>query len=211
MMTALTTLGVLCLGLICLVPSIGLTVDLYQKPQPTKILKNGKRELKINRVIYWDYLIILLPASLLGIAFLSPDLKEKAASLKILGIGYMVLVLSPYNRRIDIPKVNLLVAVTCVILALIAYALTRSEVSSDYHLYVNSETLFFPALAYTYLMLARQLINHFFSTYPLTLDKSFRIGHFSYRYNRRANILDLIWTLFNIIVVPFMIYSIIAK
>jgi hypothetical protein len=210
-MTALTTLGVLCLGLLCLAPSIGLTVDLYQKPRPTKILKNGKRELKINRVTYWDYLIILLPVCLLGIAFLSPDLKEKAASLKILGIGYMVLVLSPYNRRIDIPKVNLLVAVTCVILALIAYALTRSEVSSDYHLYVNSETLFFPALAYTYLMLARQLINHFFSTYPLTLDKSFRIGHFSYRYNRRANILDLIWTLFNIIVVPFMIYSIIAK
>ena len=205
-MTALMILGVVCLGLLCLAPTIGLTVDLYQKPRPTKVLKTGRRELKINRVTYWDYLIIVLPAWLLAIAFLSNDQTEKAASLKILGIGYMVFVLSPYNRRIDIPMLNRIVAVTCIILAAISVALWRTEGIS-----VINQTLLFPLMAYTYLMFAREVVKLLFATYPLTLDRHFRVGHFSSRYNRRATIWDLVWTLFNLMAIPLIIYSLVSR
>ncbi len=204
-MTALTTLGVVCLWLLCLAPTIGLTVDLYQKPRRTRVGKNGKRELKINRISYWDYLIIVLPACLLLIAFLCSHFEEKATRLKILGIGYMFLILSPYNRRIDIPKINWFISTTCLILALIACLLaTGTELSNSIY-WKSAKTLFFPAIAYAYLMLSRQLIKLLLYTYPITLDRYFRIGQFYNRYNRKANIWDLVWTMINMGGFPLML------
>jgi hypothetical protein len=153
-MTALKILGIVCLGIVCLVPTIGLTTDLYQKHRPTTIGKSGKRELKINRTSYWDCLTLILPACLLLIAFLSSDYEEKATSIKLLGIGYMVLVLSPYNRRIDIPKINWFSAATCLLLAFLAFALRMNKGLANSIYLRGAETLCFPITAYLYLTLS---------------------------------------------------------
>ncbi|MBK8586686.1 MAG: hypothetical protein IPN88_15170 [Bacteroidetes bacterium] len=115
-----------------------------QKPKPT-VDKDGKRELKINRISYWDYLILIVPAILLIIGLLSKNQQERNTSFIILGVGYMFLVLSPYNRRIDIPKINWFLFATCLTLALIGYLLGQNL--NDIILHKASyTTLYFPAL-----------------------------------------------------------------
>lgn len=57
--------------------------------------------------------------------------------------------------------------------------------------------LWFPLAIYIYLRIVREIIFEVTGTFPLTLDRNLRIGHFSERYNREANYWDLIWTLWN--------------
>ncbi|MCA2774323.1 MAG: hypothetical protein IM574_06615 [Cytophagales bacterium] len=195
-MTALTTLGILCIILVCFGPATDLIVDIYRKPKPTQIDKDGKRELKINRISYWDYLILILPAILLLIGLISKNQQERTTSFTILGIGYMFLVLSPYNRRIDISKINWFLFSTCLTLALIGYLLGQNL--NDFILQSESRsytTLYFPALAYIFLQASRQVIKLFTGTYPVTLDKYYRVGTFHSRYNRKTNYWDMIWSL----------------
>ena len=194
-MTALTTLGILCIILVCFGPATELIVDIYRKPKPTQIDKDEKRELKINRISFWDYLILIIPACLLLIGLLSNGQKERATSFAILGIGYMMLILSSYNRRIDIPKINWFLFSTCLTLVIVSYLLGQSNINYTFPSGTNSLTLlYFPATAYIFLQASRHLIKLTTNTYPVTLDKYYRVGHFNTRYNRKTTYWDLAWT-----------------
>lgn len=210
-MTALKTLGILCIILVCFGGAITVIVDVFQKPKPTKIDKDGKRELKINRINYWEYLIIILPIALLLIGLLTNDREEKITSFTILGIGFAYLLLSPYNNRIDIPWVNRTVAATCLILAIISGLLTMTNYDFKFHSGLSVLTvLLFPLVTYVYLHLARQIIKRITKTYPLTLHRDFIVGSFSDRYKRRATYWDLTWTLWNIFGFPATIIYILV-
>ncbi|MEI7594451.1 MAG: hypothetical protein WCK02_01795 [Bacteroidota bacterium] len=202
-MTALKTLGILCVVLVCLGPVTAIIIGICKKPKPTSIEKDGKGELKINRIIFWDYLILILPAILLLIGLLSKNQQERTPSFTILGVGYMFLVLSPYNRRIEIPKINWLLFSTCLTLALVGYLLGQNL--NDFILQSESRsytTLYFPALAYIFLQASRQVIKLFTGTYPVTLDKYYRVGTFHSRYNRKTNFWDMIWSLISALGFP---------
>ena len=202
-MTALKTLGILCIIMVCFGPATALIIDIYRKPKPTTIVKDGKRELKMNRISFWDYLILILPVILLLIGLLSKNQQERNTSFTILGIGYMGLVLSPYNRRIDIPKINWFLFATCLTLALIGYLLGQNL--NDIILQTESRsytTLYFPALAYIFLQASRLLIKLVTGTYPVTLDKYYRVGTFHSRYNRKTNFWDMIWSLISALGFP---------
>jgi hypothetical protein len=202
-MIALKTLGILCITLVCFGGAITVLVDMFQKPKPTKIDKDGKRELKINRINYWEYLIIFLPLALLLIGLFTNDREEKLTSFTILGLGYAFLLLSPYNNRIDIPWVNRTVLITCLTLAIISYLLSLTNYNFRFQSSLSSlMTLLLPLTTYIYLIVARQIIKYSTDTYPLTLDKYFRVGHFSSRFNRKATYWDLTWTLWNIFGFP---------
>jgi hypothetical protein len=210
-MIALKTLGILCIILLCFGPAISLIADVFQKNKSTRLDKNGKRESKINHVSYWEYLIVILPVSLLLIGLFTNDREEKLVSLTILGIGYSFLLLSSYNNRIIIPWVNKTVLITCLILAIISYLLSLTNYNYQFQSGLNSlALLFFPLSTYVYLLIARQIIKLITNTFPLTLDKYFRVGHFSNRYNRKATYWDLIWTLWNITGLPATIIYILV-
>jgi hypothetical protein len=205
-MTALTTLGILCIILVCFGPVTALIVDIYRKPKPTKIDRDGKRELKINRISFWDYLILIIPACLLLIGLLSNGQQERATSFMILGIGYMMLILSSYNRRIDIPKINWFLFSTCLTLVFVSYLLRQSDTNYSFASGTNSLTiLYFPAAAYIFLQASRHLIKLTTNTYPVTLDKYYRVGHFHTRYNRKTTYWDLAWTLITMFGFPMAI------
>jgi uncharacterized membrane protein YfcA len=207
-MTALTTFGILCIILVCFGPATALIVDLYIKPKPTTINKEGKRELKINRISYWDYLILILPALLLLIGLLSKNQQERITSFTILGVGYMFLVLSPYNRRIDIPKINWFLFSTCLTLSLVGYLLGQNL--NDLILQSESRSytaLYFPAIAFIFLQSSRQVIKLFTGTYPVTLDHNYRVGTFHTRYNRKTNFWDMIWSLFLMVFSALMLIT----
>ena len=198
-MTALKTLGIICIILVCLGPVTAAIVEIYQKPKPTKINNDGKRELKINRINYWDYLMIILPVSLLLIGLLTNDREEKLTSFTILGIGYAYFLLSSYNNRIVIPWINRTVFITCVTLAVISSFLSMTNYNFKLESGLSVLTfLMIPLMTNIYLLAARQIIKLTVNTYPLTLDKYFRVGHYSNRLNRKATYWDLTWTLWNI-------------
>ncbi|MFC5192690.1 hypothetical protein ACFPIK_13010 [Algoriphagus aquatilis] len=205
-MTALTTLGILCIILVCFGPATDLIVDIYRNPKPTQIDKDGKRELKINRINFWDYLILIIPAFLLLMGLLSNAQKERATSFAILGIGYMMLILSSYNRRIEIPKINWFLFTTCLTLIVVSYLLGQSNVNYSFPSGTNSLTLlYFPAAAYIFLQASRHIIKLTTNTYPVTLDKHYRVGHYHIRYNRKTTYWDLAWTLLSMIGFPGLI------
>ncbi len=198
-MTALKILGLFCIILVCFGPATAAIGDVFKKPNPTKLNKDEKRELKINRISIWEYLIIIIPVCLLLIGLLTNDREEKLTSFVILGATYSYLLLSPYNNRIDISWVNKTVLITSVALAIIAYLLSLTNYNYNFQSGLSSLTiLFFPIVTYIYLLIARQIIKLIANTYPLTLDKYFRVGHFSNRYNRKATYWDLTWTLWNV-------------
>lgn len=210
-MTALKTLGILCIILVCFGAAITVIVDVFQKPKPTKIDKDGKRELKINRSNYWEYLIIILPASLLLIGLLTNDREEKLTSYTILGLGYAYLLLSPYNNRIDVPWVKRTVLITCVTLALVSAVLSKTYYDYNFQSGLSALTvLWFPLITSIYLIAARQIIKLTTKTYPLTLDRYYRVGNFSNRLNRKATYWDLTWTLWNIAGFPATIIYILV-
>lgn len=205
-MKTLTTLGILCIILVCFGPTTALIVDIYKKTKPTTISQDGKREMKINRISYWDYLILILPTFLLLIGLLSTNQQERITSFKILGVGYMFLILSPYNRRIDIPKINWFLFSSCLTLAIVGYLLRQNFdgfiLQSESRSY---KTLYFPALAYIYLQASRQIIMLFTGTYPVTLDKYYGVGTFHSRYNRKTNSWDLVWSLISVFAFPILL------
>jgi UDP-N-acetylmuramyl pentapeptide phosphotransferase/UDP-N-acetylglucosamine-1-phosphate transferase len=208
-MIALKVFGIVCLVFFCFAIPVTLTVDALQKPKPTRIGKDGKRELKINRISYWDYLIIFLPACLLLIGLLSNDREEKLTSLMMLGGGYAYMLVSPYNNRIDIPWIRKTVLITSIILAITGYLLSLTNYNYELHIGLNTSiTLFYPLITYIYLVVMRNLIKLFTNTYPITVDKHFNVGHFSRRYNRRATYLDLLWTMWNMIGFPILVGTI---
>ncbi len=202
-MTALKILGLFCIVLVCFAGAITVIVDVFQKPKPTQINKDVKRELKINRTSYWEYLIIILPVSLLLIGLMTNEREGKITSFTILGLGFSSLLLSSYNNRIDIPWVNRTVLIISFTLAIITYLLSLTGYNFELNSGYNSlTTLLLPLTTYIYLFTARQVIKLITDTYPLTLDNYFRVGHFSYRYNRKATYWDLTWTIWNIFGFP---------
>ena len=195
-MTGLTLLGVFCILLACFGGVLTLVTEHFKKPSPTKIGTNGKRELKLNRISLWDYLILILPASLLLIGLLSSNSEERLLSLNFLWIGYSLLIVSSYNRRIDIPKINWFLCATCIVIAAVGFFLGRNFktqiLPADSYIHIS---LYYPLFVYCFIHLFRQIIKFITGTYPITLDKYYRVGAYHYRYNRRANYWDLAWSL----------------
>jgi hypothetical protein len=212
-MTALTTLVILCIILVCFGPAMDLLVGNFRRSNPSKINKDGKRELKINRISFWDYLILIIPGCLLLIGLLSNRPNEKANSFALLGIGYMMLILSPYNRRIDIPKINWFLFSTCLTLAIVSYLLEKTKSNYSFTSGTNSLTiLYFPAAAYIFLQTSRLLIHLTTGTFPITLDKNNPVGHFYARYDRKTTYWDLVWTIISLFGFPgLLIYLTLMK
>ncbi|MBO9592943.1 MAG: hypothetical protein J7599_08535 [Niabella sp.] len=208
-MTALEIFGIICLVLVCLGGAITATIDMFQKPKPTGIGKDGKRTLKIDRISPWEYLIIILPGALLLIGLFTNNREEKLTSFAILGVGLACLILSPYNNRFSIPWVYKTVFVMSLIPAVIAYLLSLTESNYEFQSGVSALTIMWlPILLYTYLVAARKIIKVATKTYPLTLGESPRSGRgrISKRLNRKANYWDSIWTLWNIAGLPAIIF-----
>ena len=210
-MIALKTLGIFCIFLVCFGGAITVIVDVFQKPKPTKIGKDGKRELKINRINYWEYLIIILPIALSLIGLLTNNREEKLISFTILGLGYTYLLLSPYNNRIDVPWVKRTVLITGVTLAILSGLLSKTNYDFSFQSGLSVLlVLLFPLMTIIYLLSARQIIRLITKTYPLTLDRYFRVGQYSNRLNRKATYWDLTWTLWNIAGFPATIIYILV-
>ncbi len=195
-MTGLTLLGVFCILLVCFGGVLTLVTEHFKKPSPTKLDKYGKRELKINRISYWDYLILILPAALILIGLFSTNSEERTLSLNMLWIGYSMLIISSYNRRIDIPKINFFLFTTCIVIAAVGFYLNGNLNSENSEVDRNVNILLsYPLFVLCMIHLLTRLIKLFSGTYPITLDKYYRVGTYNYRYNRRANYWDLAWSL----------------
>ncbi|MCF3108960.1 hypothetical protein LL912_09240 [Niabella sp. CC-SYL272] len=200
-MTALEIFRIICLVLVCFSGAITVTIDMLQKPKPPGIGKDDKRALKIDRINPWEYLIIILPGTLLLIGLFATDRAEKLTSFAILGLVPACLILSPYNNRFSIPWVYKTVFVMSLTPALIAYSLSRTDYNYELQTGVSAITIMsLPILLYTYIIAARIIIKRATKTYPLTLggDPRSRPGRFSTRLNRKANYWDPIWTIWNI-------------
>lgn len=211
-MIALKALGIFCLFFIFMIAPIDLVILALKKEKPTKLNKIGKRESKIDRISWLEYFIIILPLCLLLIGLLTNNSKEKLTSFTILGVGYTGLLLSPYNNRLGIPWVNRTVFISCSTIALVSYWLSFT----DYDFILNSNhhylaIMLLPLATYIYLFIARQILKFTIKVYPLTLDRYFRVGHFSSRESRKATYWDLIWTLLNLICIPILLVYLFEK
>lgn len=179
----------------CMYMPIVLVVGTSRKKKPLSLLKNGKRELAVNQMFYIDYLTVLIPLYLLCVGLFSGDFEERNMALAIAGAGYTVLVLSPYNRRIDILKINFSLAVTSAVMALTSFYLLRGDNLSEKETRIDFG-LCMPALAYIFVMSGRLVVRQFTDTYPITIDKNMRVGSFYERYNRRVTWWDFAWSMF---------------
>ena len=204
-MTALKTLGILCIILVF----FGLAIDIIYfasgKPGPTQIDKNGKRELKINRIVFWDYLILILPSILLLIGLLSNNANERNTSLMILGIGCMFFIFST-NNRIDIPRINWFIFTICSIMTVTFLFLKQPLITSKpTHVLNGLDTLIFPTIAYLTLHTARQIIKKLTGVFPITMFKYDKVGQFNFRFLRRTTYWDLVWSMISIALIPMLI------
>jgi hypothetical protein len=196
-LTGLETFGLVCLILVCFGLPAQLIIDAYKKPQ--KIKKGEKRELAINKTSYWDYLIVVLPVWLLLINLFSVDYSDRRLSMIVLGVGYSGLILSSYNRRIDILKINLALFIISAVISIAAIPIMFF--ANPNVTYIKEMSfLYAPLTTYCYLMGGRYVIKQITGTYPITLDKYYRVGFFNTRYNRNTNYWDFIWTMFNIFI-----------
>ena len=210
-MTALTILGILCLILLCFGPAIELLHFTSSKLRPTQIDKNGKRELKINRIVFWDYLILIFPLLLLLIGLFSNNLNERNTSLMLLGIGYMIFILSS-NNRIDIPKINWFIFVICIIVT-VTYLLFKqpSITYKPTNTLKGIDTLIFPTIAYVFLHTARQLIRLLTGVFPITMMKYDKVGQFNFRFQRKTTYWDLAWSMVSLALIPMLIVCLSLK
>ena len=171
---------------------------LKDKPDAAPVDDEAHLELENNRVYVWEYFILLLPVVLISIGLLSNDHAEKQLSFIILSVGLSFLLISSYNNRFDITGVNRIVIAVCVMCALTSVYLSRINYNAQ--LVSGSSLLllvWLPLAIYFYLRTVREIIFEVTGTFPLTLDREFPVGHFSERYNRKANYWDLIWTIWN--------------
>ncbi|MGC4058632.1 MAG: hypothetical protein QM743_11010 [Chitinophagaceae bacterium] len=125
----------------------------------------------------------------------------------------MMLILSAYNRRIEIPKINRFLLVTCVTLMLVACFPGSANYNCSHPSSDNGvKALFFPALAYAFLQLSRLLVKMLTNTYPITIDRYERPGSFSSRYSRKITYWDALWTFVSLFVFPgLLIYIAFVK
>ena len=194
-MAALKILGLFCIILVCFGLPAYLIIEVYKKG-PKRDSK-GKIIPKMNQTTYWDFLILIIPIWLILIILFSNNDSEKAISTSIVSLGYTLLILTS-NRFINIPKTNLFLVIICVLLALTKLFLQYKKLD-NYSIYTEDAFigLYFPAIAYLYLITARKLIFTITKTYPIMLDKySFPIGSYFSRYQRNTNYWDLAWTVF---------------
>lgn len=205
-MIALTMLGVICLILFCMAIPLTLIVDVYIENKFPKVGRDGKRELKINRIYFWDYLILIIPTCLILIGLFTNNPEERATSFWILGFGYMLLILSSYNRRIEIPKINWSLFTVCLTCLITGYFLQNFSNEFNHTLNEsNLKPLYFPAIAFVYIHASRVVIKKFTNTFPISLDRNLKLGFYYSRYLRKTNVGDLIWSLINLTVIPILI------
>ena len=211
-MTPLRALGIVCLILFCFGPVVMLIADIYTKRRPTKIRNGNKVDLKTNRIAYWNYLVLIISAYLLLIILLSDDKAEIETGLLLLGIGYTLLIISSYNRRVDIPKINLFLLSTCVVMAVAGsiFNYRNEHYLNDFHTEYHY-LLFSPVCVYIFLLTGRHIIKRLTGTFPITLDKGLRVGTFYYRYQRPATYWDLAWSLLVFLLPALTFYLIVKK
>ncbi len=204
-MTALTTLGIIVLIIVCFGPAIDLINVTSGKQTPSKIDKNGKRELKINRIIFLDYLILILPLGLLLIGLFSKNLSERNMSFMILGIGFMIFTLSS-NNRIDIPKINLFILTICTITT-ITYLVFKSNPTTNIPTGIvrGINSLIYPIIAYIFIHSTRQIIKWLTGNFPITMMKYDKVGQFNFRFQRKTTYWDLIWSITSLFIFPLLI------
>lgn len=201
-LTALNALGIVCIALICFGLPAELIMNTYRKPK--KLKKGEKRILAINKISRWDYLIIIIPVWLVLIIFFGSDYGERTMSMFILGLGYGGLIFSPYNRRIDIPAINLFVTAVCLLMLVSGVIIQFNVIELSKAREVR--LLYAPPAAYVYLKLSRYVIKQITGTYPITMFRGDPVGEFNERYNRKTTYWDLAWSLFNILLwLPILI------
>ncbi|WP_275153402.1 hypothetical protein [Elizabethkingia meningoseptica] len=161
-----------------------------------------KRKSKVKEVSFWDYLItVLIPFCLLVYGIL---IENKGNTMIILGIGYMMLILT-YNR-INILKINLSILFTCLLLSLIAFLMIKNNRGYQMPSGLNNlNTLYLPILAYICVQTGRTIIKMTLNTHPIIVDKEYRVGSFYPRYNREVTYWDLTWTVLSIFGFPLAI------
>lgn len=201
-MNAIGIFGFVCLILVCFGLPIELIIDAYKKPGNKS--KRRSRNLTISNISKWDYLIVILPVWLLLIIIFSNDYSSKIFSMVILGIGYSGLIISSYNKRIDILKINLMLFSVSAMLAITAIGIiyfTKYDMTDVKEV----KLLYAPLITYCYLLIARQIIKQLTGTYPITLDRYYSVGNFHDRYSRKTNYWDLGWSFFNMIVLGIIV------
>lgn len=170
-----------------------------------------KRVHKLERIYFWDYLIcLILPLIiLLIIPFLNSILQAKF--VLFLGMGYGLLIITPYNYRLDIPKINLYFG--CISLLLFAvgfhfYAINERFIGIGNQNAVTS--LFYPLIMYTIFHIFTKAIKLITGTYPITVHKDLRVGQFFYRYKRKVSIWDFVWSIVWLLVAMYFLVTILA-
>lgn len=207
-MSALTILGYCCLILFFTAIPVSIIVGaLKDNPDAAPVDDEAHRELENNRVYIWEYFILILPVVFISFGLLSNDHSEKQEILVLLGIGLSGLLFSSYNNRFDIAGVNRIVIAVCIMCALTSVYLSRlnfnDQLASGKSVLV---LLWFPLAIYIYLRIVREIIYEVTGSFPLTLGRNLPIGHFSERYNRKANYWDLLWTLWNFVLCVCLLF-----
>lgn len=178
-MTALGAFGLFCIILVCFSLPVILITDVYKKPQAKKY-KNEKRLLNINRTHYWDYLIVILPVWLLLIILFSSNIEEQVTSVVIVSWGYTYLIVSSYNRRIDIFRIKIMLLITC--LCTLCTGIYLQFFTNFYDIGDKVQFLYVQFAALLYILISRKTIYLITGSYPITLDKYFRVGFYFSRY-----------------------------
>lgn len=142
---------------------------------------------------------MLLPIWLILIVFFADDYSDRTFSMVLVGLGYTGLILSPYNRRIDIALINFMIVFVCLFLLVAAVSIQFNVIELSKA--EDIKFLYAPTAAYVYLIFSRAIIKSLTGTYPITLDKYYGVGEFNERYNRKTNWWDAVWSLFNFTVV----------
>lgn len=149
---------------------------------------------KLDKIYFWDYLVcLILPlTTLLLLPFLSIELLVKF--IYFLGMGYGLLIISPYNHRIDITKINIYIGCTSLLIFAIGIYLHFTNEFIGINNQNSVPILFYPLTVYIALHVCRQSIKLVTGTYPITFDRNLRPGKFSYRYKRKITVWDYVWT-----------------
>ena len=161
--------------------------------------------MKINRITYWDYLILILPLSLLLIGLFSKNMSERNTSFMILGIGFMMFTLST-NNRIDIPKINWFILTISSITTITYFVFkVNSTTNIPTEIVKGINSLIYPIFAYIFIHSTRQLIKWLTGNFPITMMKYDKVGQYNFRFQRKTTYWDLIWSMASLFIFPSII------
>lgn len=206
-MAALNILGLVCLLLFCFLAPITLIINTLKDDGTLRRRVQTTGEAHKSHVHWGDYLLIGLLIALLLIGVFTNDREERLISYSLLGLGYAYFLLVGYSNRLDIRWVNRAVCLSTLTIASASglLSLTNDNFQTDSGDNVLI-ALLLPLTMYAYISAARSTIKRYFNTYPLTLDRYFGVGDYHVRYNRNATRWDMLWTIWNSLCVPLVVF-----